>query len=128
MKEFGLIIKLIVSIVCIMFFGEWIPEPIQRGLFTLSLFMKDTLIFFMPVIVFAFIFSCLSSFQKKAPLLIIMILGFVLTSNFLFTQFGYVVGDVGLPLLGYHATNAAQKVASFRSLLEPFLQSLILIL
>ncbi len=120
MKEFGLIIKLILAIVLIMFFGEWIPEWLQRAFFTLSILMKETLIFFMPVIVFAFIFSCLSSFQKKAPLLIVMILSFVVASNFLFTQLGYFSGTIGLPYLGYHAANATPHTLSALLPLEPF--------
>ncbi len=120
MKEFGLIIKLVLSIILIMVFGAWIPEGVQRAFFTLSIFMKETLVFCMPLIVFAFIFSCLSSFQKKAPLLIIMILSFVVASNFLFTQLGYIAGDIGLPHLGYHAANAVEKIASALPPLEPF--------
>ncbi|MBI2707124.1 MAG: cation:dicarboxylase symporter family transporter [Proteobacteria bacterium] len=120
MKEFGLIIKLVLSIVFIMLFGDGIPEWMQRAFFTLSIFMKETLIFCMPLIVFAFIFSCLSSFQKKAPLLIVMILSFVVASNFLFTQVGYLSGDIGLPYLGYHAANAVQQTASTLPQLTPF--------
>src|ERR1700722_12331291 len=102
MKEFGLILKLVVSIVLIMFFGDFVPEGIQRAFFTISILMKETLVFCMPLIVFAFLFSCLSSFQKKAPLLIVMILTFVTFSNFIFTQLGYVAGDIFLPYLAYH--------------------------
>ena len=112
MKEFGLILKLGISILLIMFFGDFVPEGIQRAFFTISILMKETLVFFMPLIVFAFIFSCLSSFQKRAPLLIVMILTFVVLSNFLFVQLGYVAGDTFLPYLGYHAANAMQTMPS----------------
>lgn len=111
MKEFGLIIKLAVSMILIMAFGEYIPEEIQRTFFTISLFLKDALVFLMPLIVFAFIFSCLSSFQKQASLLIVMILTFVTFSNFIFVQLGYFAGDFCLPCLGYHAANAVQQAA-----------------
>jgi Na+/H+-dicarboxylate symporter len=120
MKEFGLIIKIVVAIVLITFVGDWFPIGIQRAFFTLSLFMKDTLSFAMPFIVFAFIFACLSAFQKKAPLLIVMILTFVVLSNFIFVQIGYFAGDIFLPYLGYNAANAVQKAASSLAPLEPF--------
>jgi Na+/H+-dicarboxylate symporter len=120
MKEFGLIIKLGVAILLIILFGGAVPENIQRAFFTMSIAMKETLVFFMPLIIFAFIFSCLSSFQKKAPLLIVMILSGVLVSNFIFVQLGYFAGDVGLPLLGYHAANTLQKTVSALPPLEPF--------
>ena len=116
MKEFGLILKLVLSIVLIMFLGDFVPEWIQRAFFTTSILLKETLVFFIPVIVFGFIFSCLSSFQKRAPLLIVMILTVVTLSNFFFTQVGYVAGDIFIPHLGYHAANAIQKTIP----LEPF--------
>ncbi|KAB2832143.1 MAG: hypothetical protein F9K49_08625, partial [Caedimonadaceae bacterium] len=112
MKEFGLIIKLAVAITLIIFFGEWVPEWIQRAFFTISMVMKDTLVFTMPLIVFSLIFACLAGFQKKAPLLILMILLVVICSNFIFVQLGFIAGDFFLPLLGYHASNAVEKVAS----------------
>lgn len=119
-KDFGLIIKLGLSIILIMLFGDFVPENIQRAFFTVSIFMKETLVFFMPMIVFSFIFACLSSFQQRAPLLIVMILTFVVISNFAFVQLGYFAGDIFLPHLGYHADNAIDKVASSLPVLEPF--------
>ncbi len=120
MKEFGLIIKLAVAIVLIMFFGDLAPIWIQRAFYTISIFLKETLVFVMPLIVFSFIFACLSAFQKKAPILILMILTFVVISNFIFVQIGYFAGEIFLPHLGYHAANAIQKTSVSLSPLEPF--------
>lgn len=120
MKEFGLIIKLAVAIVLIMFFGDLAPIWVQRAFYTISIFLKETLVFVMPLIVFSFIFACLSAFQKKAPLLILMILSFVVLSNFIFVQIGYFAGEIFLPYLGYHAANAAEKAVTTLSPLEPF--------
>lgn len=120
MKEFGLIIKLAVIIILIIAFGEWAPEWLQQTFFTLSMMLKDTLVFAMPIIVFALIFSCLAGFQKKAPLLVLMILLIVVCSNFLFVQFGYFVGDFFLPLLGYTSINAVEKASSTVAELQPF--------
>lgn len=119
-KDFGLIIKLVLSIVLIMLLGDFVPEFIQRAFFTISILMKETLVFCMPIIVFSFIFACLSSFQQRAPLLIIMILTFVVISNFAFVQLGYLAGDILLPFLGYHADNAIEKTTSLVPALEPF--------
>lgn len=119
-KDFGLIIKLGLSIALIMLFGDFVPEVIQRAFFTVSILMKETLVFCMPLIVFSFIFACLASFQQRAPLLIVMILTFVLISNFTFIQVGYIAGDIFLPFLGYHAANAIEKTTSVLPALEPF--------
>ena len=120
MKDFGLIIKLGLSIVLIMLFGDYVPENIQRGFFTVSIFMKETLVFCMPLIVFGFIFACLSAFQQRAPILILMILTFVVISNFTFIHVGYFAGDIFLPFLGYHADNAVTNTTSLLPSLEPF--------
>ncbi len=119
MKEFALIIKLGVAILLISLFGDLVPEDVQRGFFTISLIIKDTLVFCMPLIVFAFIVACLAAFQKKAPLLITLILGFVVASNFFFIQMGYVVGEVALPLLGYTTDTARQHMNQLTPL-RPF--------
>lgn len=119
-KDFGLIIKLALAIALIALLGDYVPEVIQRAFFTISILMKDTLVFFMPLIVFSFIFACLSSFQQRAPLLIVMILTFVVISNFAFVQFGYLAADTFLPFLGYHAANAIEKTTSCLPALEPF--------
>lgn len=117
MKEFGLIIKLGVAIVLIMVFGDFVPEWIQRSFFTISLIIKEVLIFCMPFIVFSFIFSSLTSFQKKAPLLILIILMAINLSNFIFVQLGYWSGEIFLPYLGYHALEGMQDEGAT---LEPF--------
>lgn len=120
MKQFGLIIKLVVALILIMLFGDWVPEDIQRGFFTISVILKELLLFVMPYIVFVLIFACLSTFRKKAPLLIIMILAMVVFSNFVFVQLGYFAGRTFLPLLGYEAVNTVANMASDFPPLEPF--------
>ena len=119
MKEFGLIIKLAISMTFIMLFGDWIPEEVQRAFFTISVLMKETLVFCMPFIVFSFIFACLSAFQKRAPLLILLILSLVVLSNFIFVQIGFFAGDIFLPALGY-TPSAVKIIGSQLPSLEPF--------
>ncbi|MBP6952700.1 MAG: cation:dicarboxylase symporter family transporter [Alphaproteobacteria bacterium] len=120
MKEFGLIIKLAISMAFIMLFGDWIPEEVQRAFFTISVLMKETLVFCMPFIVFSFIFACLSAFQKRAPLLILLILSLVVLSNFIFVQIGFFAGDIFLPALGYTPSSAVKIIGSQLPSLEPF--------
>ena len=120
MKEFGLIIKLAISMAFIMLFGDWIPEEVQRAFFTISVLMKETLVFCMPFIVFSFIFACLSAFQKRAPLLILLILSLVVLSNFIFVQISFFAGDIFLPALGYTPSSAVKIIGSQLPSLEPF--------
>ena len=120
MKQFALIIKLVLAIVLIMFFGDLVPEGIQRAFYTLSISIKETLVFLMPLIVFAFIFSCLSSFQQKAPLLIVMVLLLVTASNFIFNQLGYFVGDLFFPYFNTPDTTSPAALTSDLHPLMPF--------
>lgn len=120
MKEFGLIIKLVIAIVLIMLLGDYVPEGIQRGFYTVSVILKEVLLFCMPYIIFVLIFACLSTFRKKAPLLIVMILAMVVASNFVFVQMGYFAGNLFLPLLGFHSSNGVNQLVNDLPPLEPF--------
>lgn len=120
MKDFGLIIKLGIAIFFIMFFGDYVPEWIQKSFFTGSMVMKDSLVFFMPLIVFSFIFAVLAGFQKKAPILIVLILSFVIVSNFVFVQAGFFAADTFLPYLGYHASESVKIVTPSDNPLAPY--------
>lgn len=105
MKEFGLIIKLALAILFVGLLGDYVPHNISKGFYTLSLVIKEILVFCLPFIIFVFIFSSLSVFQKHAPLVIVVILGLVVISNFVFTYFGYGAAISLLPLI--HAKSAS---------------------
>lgn len=120
MKEFRLIIFLVVAIVSIMLLGDYVPEGIQRFFYTVSVWLKEILLFAMPYIIFVLIFACLLTFQKKAPLLIVMILTMILISNFVFIQIGFFMGKLFLPLLGYQPSSEATQVAKDLPALEPY--------
>lgn len=120
MKEFRLILFLVVALVSIMLFGDYVPEGIQRFFYTISIFLMDILLFTMPYIIFVLIFACLITFRKKAPLLIVMILGLILLSNFVFVQIGFFAGQLFLPILGYHSSNGVTQIVSDLAVLEPF--------
>ncbi len=120
MKEFRLIIFLVVAIVSIMLLGDYIPEGIQRFFYSISVWLKEILLFTMPYIIFVLIFACLLTFQKKAPLLIVMILTMILISNFVFIQTGFFLGKLFLPLLGYQTTQEVVQASKDLPALEPY--------
>lgn len=120
MKRFELILKLSISIVLIIFLGDRIPEEIQRAFFTISILIKETIIFCMPIIVFSFIFASISTFQKKAPLLILITLTFVVISNFSFVHFGYFAGNTFLPYLNYYKVSSTENITFNFSSLVPY--------
>jgi Na+/H+-dicarboxylate symporter len=63
-------------------FASHIPKPIHQGLYTISLFIKDIMLFILPIAVGSFIAKTIVSFEKKAPLFIASLLVFEALSNF----------------------------------------------
>jgi Na+/H+-dicarboxylate symporter len=62
--------------------------------YTISIFIKDTLIWLMPFTVAVFIASTIDSFKKRAPLFIFILLLFEVFSNTLSVSYGYTVGNL----------------------------------
>lgn len=116
MKEFGLILKLLAIVALVTLFGDAIPIAIQESLLALSYLIKDILTFVIPFIVFVFIASSLLSFQRSAPALVLILLGAVVTVNYLVTFMGYAVGNLFMPDLSAIKTVAQ---ATGHSALQP---------
>lgn len=78
-------------------FGFWLiaahlsPE-ILRALYSISVLIKDVLIFALPIMVCFFIAASLAKFEKQAPLFILLLLVFEACSNFISVWYAYAVG------------------------------------
>ena len=75
---------------------------IHRLLYTVSLFIKDVLILLMPITVGVFIASTIDSFERKAPIFVLILIVFEGCSNFLSVCYAYVLGYIvssQLPIL-----------------------------
>lgn len=85
---------LLTSVLILLFavFASVLPLSIHRGFYTLSLLIKDVLLFFLPVIVGFYIAASLSSFQKKAPLFLVTLLIFEFFSNAFSVSYAYFMG------------------------------------
>lgn len=66
-----------------------LPGPAHQFFYTLSLFIKDMLIWVMPITVGFFIAYAVQSFEKKAPLFILALLLFEACSNFTSVWYAY---------------------------------------
>jgi hypothetical protein len=71
--------------------ASYIPDTLHRLFYTVSILMKDLLMWLMPVTVFAFISHTITSFKRKAPLFIISLMLFEFLSNF--TSIWYAIGS-----------------------------------
>jgi Na+/H+-dicarboxylate symporter len=71
-------------------FGNVIPLSIKQFLYSLSLFIKDVLIFLLPIIIFALVFNSVYKLGMKAIKFIFLIVPLICVSNFMNTLLSYV--------------------------------------
>jgi len=74
-------IQILLLVILYFFIGNSLPLVIHQGLYTISLFVKDILMWLLPITVGFFIAHTLSSFEKKAPLFILTLIIFEGLSN-----------------------------------------------
>lgn len=75
-------VQTILVIVAYVLMAPYLPREIHEGFYTISLFMKDTLIWVMPLTVGFFIAYTVNSFERQAPLFVLVLLIFETCSNF----------------------------------------------
>lgn len=98
-KKVKLPLLLLAVLILPQFLGSYVPISVKSMSYALSLSIKSILEFLLPFIIFSFIFSCLSSFQKGAVFFVALLVGCVFISNFTALMFGYSAGKMGLNLL-----------------------------
>lgn len=65
----------------VLLFGTSMPLDLARGFYTLSLALKDVLLFILPLAVCVFIASTLNNFEKRGWLLVLALVFFEIISN-----------------------------------------------
>lgn len=75
-------------------FAGLLPMEIHQGLYTISLFIKDLLLWMLPVTVGLFIAHAISSFERKAPYFIFILILFEMFSNSLSVWYSYGCGHL----------------------------------
>lgn len=86
-------IILLVVILFAVFCGGLIPVPLKSMLYALSLSIKSTIVFALPMIIFMLLFKTMAGLARNATKMIILILGAVCCSNFISTMISYQVGS-----------------------------------
>ncbi|MBS0615816.1 MAG: cation:dicarboxylase symporter family transporter [Verrucomicrobia bacterium] len=85
-----------------------LPLAVHQGFYTVSLFIKDLLVWMLPITVSFFIAHTVCTFERKAPLFILAIVIFEAISNFSSVWYAYGGGHVAasfLPSIDLPATN-----------------------
>jgi Na+/H+-dicarboxylate symporter len=121
MKNFILTFKLPIALILILcgsfLFGQSVPLVYKQGLYALSLLIKDTLVFVLPLIIFSFIFGSLSHLKDRALTFVLFIVPAICLSNLVSTLLAYATGISGLSVMGKLATLTSNTQA-----LEPLFQ------
>lgn len=89
--------RLLFCILIAFLLANHLSDNIIRIFFTISSIFKEILMFILPIIIFGYIFSAITSLEKNAPILIIVILLLVTASNAISSLTSYGVAMQYLP-------------------------------
>jgi Na+/H+-dicarboxylate symporter len=95
----------LLSIVIVFLAGDYFSLEVARSFYTISIILKDILLAFLPVAVFAFIASSLMQFKKQSVLVVFLVLIIEAISNAFVSTLGYGYSFIlnqshTLPILG----------------------------
>jgi hypothetical protein len=90
--KLGLLPQLLLVFVVAFFFGEMIPEFYRSLFYTVSVQIQEILIFFLPFVIFSYLFSCFLGFEDNILVFIVSLVIFMVVSNFLSMMYSYGVG------------------------------------
>ncbi len=86
-------------------FGQTMPLDLATAFYTISLFLKDLLLLFLPFAVFVFIATTLNHFEKRGWLLVIVLILFEMISNGMASISAYGLSFVGSMFYGLTSLN-----------------------
>ena len=92
LRHRGIQVLLVVALYFL--FAPHIPADVHRGLYTISVCIKDLLLWMLPFTVGAFIAHTTCSFERRAPVFILTLFGFEAVSNLASVWYAYGCGHV----------------------------------
>ncbi|MBY0282319.1 MAG: dicarboxylate/amino acid:cation symporter [Alphaproteobacteria bacterium] len=96
LSSFKIPILLSLILLFSLMFGHIVPAQAKSFIYSLSLILKETLIFFLPFLIFAFLFSSMCQLQKGALKFALFLIPLICLSNFTSAMVAYGVGNVAL--------------------------------
>ncbi len=96
---FSLPVQLLFVIAFVFLFGSRLSETTVGFFYTFSFIFKELLGLILPFMVFSFILAGVLSFKRRAPIILLILLGCVLFSNFAISLISYFIGRPLLPFL-----------------------------
>ncbi|MCD6039065.1 MAG: Sodium:dicarboxylate symporter family protein [Gammaproteobacteria bacterium] len=93
MKNFGKIpLVLLAEMMIVSFLTPFMPLVIQQSFYALSLSIKASIIFLLPLIIFGLLFKTAVGLARQATTIILLVVGLVCLSNFTSTFLSHYVG------------------------------------
>ncbi|WP_395462620.1 cation:dicarboxylate symporter family transporter [Wolbachia endosymbiont of Cantharis cryptica] len=86
------LLTLLAVIISVAFFGHLVPVEVKAFLYSVSLSIKEVLLFIMPFIVFALIFSSVNNLKQSAIKFILLLIITIFLSNLASSLIAYSVG------------------------------------
>jgi len=114
--KIGLPLQLVAMIIGCLLFGDAINEEVKRFFYTISLTIKDGLIFILPAIIFAYVFSCIMSLKKGSWAFVGLLLLMISTSNMVSALVAYLTGWV----IGGNMAEVKSAAIGFENELLPY--------
>ena len=90
------IVQVLLVLIIYLLFAPFFSMTAHRAFYTISLLIKDLLLWILPLSVGFFIANALYSFEKKAPLFIIMLFTFEAISNLASVWYAYGCGHLAI--------------------------------
>jgi hypothetical protein len=87
-------VQVLIFVFTYLLIASFLPMQVHQGLYTISILMKDLLLWILPITVGCFIAHTICSFHQKAPLFIFCLLVFEALSNLCSVWFAYGCGHV----------------------------------
>lgn len=107
-EKFKLLILTTLAILIPIFFTNYLPNSFLSVAYAISLTLKNTLVFILPVLIFSFVFSCLMNLGQGAILYIILLVSCVFISNLCALTVGYTSFNIGMHF--FHLTPATLSI------------------
>lgn len=98
LSELRLPFILVAEIILCLLFGDLVPTSLKTAFYSISVFLKNTLVTALPLIIFSILFSGLGALKKGAFTFTALAFSLVIISNYLSTSLG---GFLGVQFLGH---------------------------
>lgn len=97
LKKLGLPVQLVLCVLFGLLFAQHLPTTISEILYSISCSLKDILMFFLPFVIMAYMWTAVKSFGSKGPILILMTCGLIILANSISLLSAYSIGSLILP-------------------------------